>query len=93
MTTRVVVDAHAGWPVKVVQIGNPDSSAESRTEVIVDPYTQRVFHVWHGRDLLIQEQPVRVEKVEPFASRRSSRSRREGRAGRVEKVEPLGVDP
>ncbi len=51
MTTKVTVDAHAGWPVKVTRIG-PNAERE---DVIVDPNTVQDFFVWDGQDLHIHE--------------------------------------
>lgn len=55
MTTKVTVDAHAGWPVKVVARdyypGNP-----TETELAtVAPGTVQDFHVHSSRELIITE--------------------------------------
>ena len=51
MTTKVTVDAHAGWPVRVTRI-TPDGG---HTNITVDPKTVQDFHVWDGQDLRIHE--------------------------------------
>ena len=56
MTTKVTVDAHAGWPVRVTRL-TPDGG---HTPVIVDPNTVQDFFVWDGQD-------VRVHEVQPNA--------------------------
>ena len=58
MTTKVTVDAHAGWPVLVTPIGSGAKPA------IVEPNTAREFFVWAGQDLLIHE----VQKAEAIAA-------------------------
>ena len=62
MTTRVTVDAHAGWPVEVTTIDrvrmlgeDADRVTESKTRV--DPYTTRDFYVYQGRELHVKELP------------------------------------
>lgn len=40
MTTKVTVDAHAGWPVKVIFL---DQVSEKETMTIVKPYTTQDF--------------------------------------------------
>jgi hypothetical protein len=59
MTTKVTVDAHAGWPVKVIFL---DQVSEKETMTIVKPYTTQDFHVWDGRMITIIEMKGRVEK-------------------------------
>lgn len=56
MTTKVEVDAHAGWPVKVTLIDNGGTDKEQLTEIIVAPNTVGTFYVWSGRSLVVQEQ-------------------------------------
>ena len=58
MTTRVSVDAHAGWPVQVVGIhGEPHMPKEIRTDV-VPPYTMKDFYVHSGfRIISVEELP------------------------------------
>lgn len=56
MTTKVTVDAHAGWPVKVDSLDqNPDGSLALISEATVSPNTQRDFYVWQGRILHVTE--------------------------------------
>lgn len=47
MTTKVTVDAHAGWPVKVVsqQLGQDGLPSGEPREEIVPPRTTKDFYV------------------------------------------------
>lgn len=56
MTTRVTVDAHAGWPVhvKTIDKGVDGTWTEMRTETVA-PLEQREFYVHDSRRLLIEE--------------------------------------
>lgn len=58
MTTRVTVDAHAGWPVLVVQVvGEPTAKKEIRQEV-VEPNTTKDFYIHSGMRIInIEELP------------------------------------
>ena len=58
MTTRVTVDAHAGWPVMVTTIvGEPNSPKEIRNSV-VDPNTTKDFYIHSGMRIInIEELP------------------------------------
>jgi hypothetical protein len=58
MTTRVTVDAHAGWPVSVTMIvGENQSPKEIRNEV-VQPNTTRDFYIHSGMRIInIEELP------------------------------------
>lgn len=49
MTTKVTVDAHAGWPVQVIsqQLGQDGKPAGEPRETIVPPHTTQDFYV-HG---------------------------------------------
>lgn len=55
MTTRINVDAHAGWPVKVTKIFNGGTDKESIEEHIVAPNTVADFYVWDGLDIVVHE--------------------------------------
>lgn len=59
MTTRVTVDAHAGWPVEVtfVELDNAGAPARERTE-IVPPKTTRDIYVHSHLELRIRELPA-----------------------------------
>lgn len=69
MTTRITVDAHAGWPVKVSAFnkgrldpatGNrqPDSL---RSVVTVPPHQTHDIHCWDDCYLVIEELPQEVQ--------------------------------
>jgi hypothetical protein len=51
MTTKVTVDAHAGWPVLVSGI----APGGTHPDTIVDPNTVQEFYVYDGLDLRIHE--------------------------------------
>lgn len=67
MTTRITVDAHAGWPVRVTTVDRLQNGALARTETIVKPHTEMSFHVWDTRDIEIHEvQPNDTERLLSF---------------------------
>lgn len=52
MTTKVTVDAHAGWPVEVtLRDGEPDYPKSARV-VVVDPGTKTDFYVHSGLEII-----------------------------------------
>ena len=60
MTTKVTVDAHAGWPVKVTTIsismdGTP--IPEGQRETIVAPHTTQDFYVHSTMEIHVKEMP------------------------------------
>lgn len=57
MTTKVTVDAHAGWPVKVEAIDQYPGDAEPKTVElgIVAPGEVREFHVFDARRIVVTE--------------------------------------
>ena len=58
MTTKVTVDAHAGWPVKVTQVQlNQQGEKASETETTVPPNTKQDFYVHSHMELHIKEMP------------------------------------
>ena len=60
MTSKVEVDAHAGWPIKVValdQTRRNGSGVEETVLGIVDPGKKQVFYIHSSRKLLIEEMP------------------------------------
>jgi len=54
MTTKITIDAHAGWPVDVTAIDSFEGS-ESRTTERVDPNAVRDFYATSSRKLLVEE--------------------------------------
>ena len=66
MTTKVTVDAHAGWPVKVVRINDKTGNWIGEPEIVA-PHTMKYFYVWDGQDLLISEE-TEAGRVEPTAT-------------------------
>ena len=59
MTTKVTIDAHAGWPVMVTMIvGEPSYNKEVRTD-IVEPNTTKDFYIHSGMRIInIEEMPI-----------------------------------
>lgn len=58
MTTKVTVDAHAGWPVAVVTRDGEAGYPASYTTHLVEPNTSRDFYIHSGsRIISIEEQP------------------------------------
>ncbi len=56
MTTKITVDAHAGWPVEVQEIDlDKDGLVISSRMTIVQPKTIQDFAVWDNRKLSIKE--------------------------------------
>ncbi len=56
MTTKVTVDAHAGWPVEVTIVDRFNSEVqESKTTVA--PRTTQDFYITQTRELHIKEMP------------------------------------
>lgn len=60
MTTKVTVDAHAGWPVLVtIKDGEPSAEKRVRTETVA-PNTVRDFYIHSGMQIIgIEEQPAK----------------------------------
>ena len=58
MTTKITVDAHAGWPVLVVQLVGEPNSLKSVLKDIVPPHETRDFYIHSGmRIISIEELP------------------------------------
>jgi len=59
MTTRVTIDAHAGWPVLVVQlVGEPNSQKIVQTTVVPANETHD-FYIHSGMKIIdIEELPI-----------------------------------
>lgn len=57
MTTKVTVDAHAGWPVKVEAIDQyPDQTEPTHSELgIVKPGEVRDFYIHSARQIVVTE--------------------------------------
>lgn len=55
MTTKVTVDAHAGWPVSVVALENTPEGEVERELGVVAPGTVQDFYVFDTRKLVITE--------------------------------------
>lgn len=58
MTTKVTVDAHAGWPVLVVQVVGEPNAPKSIRQDVVEPNTTKDFYIHSGmRIISIEELP------------------------------------
>lgn len=60
MTTKVTVDAHAGWPVEVTTVDRfMVDGAEKVTEAktTVPPHTTQDFYLTSNRELHLKEMP------------------------------------
>ena len=56
MTTSVTINAHAGWPVKVVLVDRDIDGVPVRYTINeVEPYSEQVFNVWDWRTIEIYE--------------------------------------
>jgi len=56
MTTKIIVDAHAGWPVRVTRYEKqPDGQYVKGSSSIVLPGSAAEFVVFDGLDLRIHE--------------------------------------
>jgi len=54
MTTKVTVDTHAGWPVRVTTVKVYGPSREE-TDTIVEPNEVREFFVYEGSYIEVHE--------------------------------------
>lgn len=58
MTTRVTIDAHAGWPILVVQLVGEPMSKKTVREDIVPANEKRDFYIHSGlRIVHVEELP------------------------------------
>ena len=58
MTTKVTVDAHAGWPVAVTTIDlQVDGTWRENPAQVVAPNTVSEFYVHSHRELRVREMP------------------------------------
>lgn len=57
MTTKVTVDAHAGWPVKVEAIDTYDGESKTTELGIVPAHENRDFFVHSNRQVVVTEMP------------------------------------
>lgn len=61
MTTKVTVDAHAGWAVEVTTIDLNFDATKHETKSTVLPNTKQDFYVHSHRELHIKEMPQATE--------------------------------
>ena len=67
MTTKITVDTHAGWPVRVTAIDVQTGEGPGTKETVlleVAPGTSCDFHVFQGRKLIIEELAFPAAKAE-----------------------------
>ena len=65
MTTKVTVDAHAGWPVKVTTVQlNSDGTPKQSSDTIVPANTKQDFYIHSHMQLAgVKEMPREVQEV------------------------------
>lgn len=56
MTTKVTVDAHAGWPVAVVTRHGEPGQSMSYTTNLVEPNTTKDFYIHSGMQIIAIEE-------------------------------------
>lgn len=57
MTTKVTVDAHAGWPVKVTKVMYKPGEETGREDVIVPANTVQDFYIHNNMLIHVEEMP------------------------------------
>lgn len=57
MTTKVTVDAHAGWPVRVTRITYDSTGETGRADEVVRPNTTQDFYVHSNMRIAVEEMP------------------------------------
>jgi hypothetical protein len=57
MTTKITVDAHAGFPVKVTKIFFGGTDKETLEETTVAPYTKVDYHIFDDCSIILKELP------------------------------------
>ena len=57
MTTKVTVDAHAGWPVKVEAIDTFNGETTKEELGTVPPHEKRDFYATSTRQIVVTEMP------------------------------------
>lgn len=55
MTTKVTVDAHAGWPVRVTRVYYKPGVETGRDDVIVQPNTIQDFYIHSNMLIHVEE--------------------------------------
>ena len=56
MTTKVTVDAHAGWPVKVTKLSlDSEGHQTGQEEVTVAPNTMQDFYIHSHMEIHVKE--------------------------------------
>jgi hypothetical protein len=55
MTTKITVDAHAGWPVQVIRRLRNQPPGKESDEIIVQANTQKDIHIWDDNELIVRE--------------------------------------
>ena len=55
MTTKVTVDAHAGWPVRVTKITFDSTGETGRSDEVVKPNTTQDFYVHSNMRIAVEE--------------------------------------
>lgn len=55
MTTKVTIDAHAGWPVQVVRRSRNEAPGKNSETIIVAPHTTQDVFIWDDNEIIIRE--------------------------------------
>ena len=58
MTTKVTIDAHAGWPILVVSVVGEAQSTKTVRSTVVEPNTKKDIYIHSGERIIsIEELP------------------------------------
>ena len=57
MTSKVIVDAHAGWPMKVTALDTFNGETKETELGTVPPGGKQEFHVTDSRKIIVEELP------------------------------------
>jgi len=61
MTTKVTIDAHAGWPVKVVLSSPKATDVDDTQEEVVPANTTRDFYIHDSQNIVLIEEMKRED--------------------------------
>lgn len=60
MTTKITIDAHAGWPILVVKLVGEPSQEKTILSQIVEPFEKADIFIHSGLKILhIEELPIK----------------------------------
>lgn len=55
MTTKITIDAHAGWPVQVTRRSRNEPPGKSGETIIVEPHKQQDVYIWDDNEIIVRE--------------------------------------